>query len=331
MNTLNSDINECYRIAREELHKITCYDIPADVQRNDVCHYYVNEDIYEESIGDRGAVYKNKIGTKHDLISALIYRQIRDFAFDHELHHRRKFEDNRRQVNEIIIRCYGYLDDKYEYRLMSNIRDNANISFDLLRHYIDVCKKLIGKNTIPEDTVSRIRFIADKEYAGSMGGMHDVAFALDYVRYNISEIIKVLPVTQEEFMQHEDQYLRLVELEKEHQNQPGKYPLGSWDSEVFREAEAMLKGKRLTDGEALKCALYMLINLVHHDKAVGISLDLCFHKDIDIKKYRPVLDEIFISDKYGMYHFGPARNFDQERKSRLTYKLLCGDTAERKP
>lgn len=326
MNITVTEIDECYRIAREELEKITCYYIPTDVQQAGVRHYISDGDVFEESVGDRGAVYKTRIGTKHELISRLIYRKIREFAFDYELHHRRSFEDNRRQVNEIIVRCYGYLDDKYEYTLMSNLRDNAMISFQLLEHYISVCRKLVRKRSIPEPTMRRIKLISYKEYAGSMGGMHDVAFVLDYVRYNVGEIIGAvpLPLLKEEFMLHEEQYERLVILEKQQQNQKGKYPLGLWDDEVFREAEEILKGKRFTDGAALQCALYLLMNAVHHDRAAGLSIDLCFHKDIDINKYRAVLDEMFIYDKYGVYHFGPAGNFSQDRKNRLSFKLLMG-------
>ena len=130
-------------------------------------------------------------------------------------------------------------------------------------------------------------------------------------------------------MMHEGQFVRLQKLEKEQPLYPEKYFLGTWDEEVFREAEEMLTGKRLSDSEALKCALYMLMLLIRHDRAAEANIDLCFNKDIDIRKYRPVLNEIFIADKYSVYHFGPARNFDQAKKNRLTYKLLCGKTAER--
>lgn len=327
MNVTMSTIDDCYRIAREELKRITCYDIPTEVQRVNIRHYISDDgSIYEEEVGDRGAVYNTKIGTKHDLITRLIWQSVRDFAFDYELRHRRRFEDNRRQVNEIIVRCYGYLGDKYEYTLMSNLRDNADISFQLLEHYIKVCRILLSKTSIPEPTMRRIRFIAYKEYVGPMGGMHDVAFALDYVRYNVDEIIKVLPVTEDQFMQYEEQYERLVRLERERQNQMGKYPLALWDNEVFGEAEEILKGKRFVDGAALQCALYLLINAIHHDRAVGLDINLCFREEAARKKYRPLLSAVFLEDKYCMYHFGPSRNFDEGRKSSLSFKTLGVDT-----
>ena len=330
MNTLNSDISECYRIARDELSKITCYDIDSNFETAYTHHSYSDGCYYAHNEGDRGEKFTSKVGvTRDEFISHLLYRKIWDFSLSYEVHHRRKFEDNRRQMNEIIERCYGYLDDKYSYTLMGDLKDNIHICFDLLDHYIMVCRKLAAKKTIPESTMKRIRFISDKKYAKSTGGMYDAMFALDLVRYNVAEIIKALPVTEEEFMIHEAQYDRLLALERRSPLYPEKYPLGSWDNEIFCKAEEMLNGKRLTDGDALKCALFMLMMLVCHDRAVGTSIDLCFHKDIEIEKYRPVLNEIFIYDKYGVYHFGPARNFDQSKKDRLTYRLLCGDTAER--
>ena len=323
-------IQECYRIARDELSKITCYDIDSNFETAYTHHSYDEGCFYEHREGDRGEKFTSKVGsTRDEFVSHLLYRKIWDFSHSYELHHRRRFEDNRRQMNEIIECCYGYLDDKYSYTLMGDLKDNIHICFDLLEHYIMVCRKLVAKKTIPESTMKRIRFIADKKYAKSTGGMYDVMFALDLVRYNVTEIIKVLPVTEEEFREYDTQYDRLLTLEKQDPHDPEKYPLGTWDNKTFCKAEELLDGKHLTDGESLKCALFMLMMLVCHDRAVGTSTDLCFHKDIDINKYRPVLNEIFISDKYGVYHFGPSRNFDDAKKERLTYRLLCGNTAER--
>lgn len=326
------DINDCYRIVQQELEKITCFNISTDIWRENVCHYIAEDGlIYEESIGDRGAVYITKVGTDKDLVSRLLYRKIRAFAFDYECHNRRRFEDNRRQVNEIIKRCYGCLGDRYEYILMPDISDNISICLDLLKHYIKVCEKLLDKHSIPEMTMRRIRLIANKEYASKTGGIYDVAFALDYVRYNASEIVAAipLPALAEDFHMYEEQYERLMKLEKEKPHQLYRYPLGMWNNDVFREAEAMLGGKVLKDGASLQCALYLLMNAVHNDRAAGLSTEMCFHKDIDIKKYSAVLDEMFLADKYGVYFFGPTKNYSQERKDKLTFSLLCGDSAER--
>ncbi len=332
MNEYVSIIEECYRIARDELAKITCYDIDGNFETAYTHHSYSDGCYYAHNEGDRGEKFTSKVGsTRDEFISHLLYRKIWDFSLSYELHHRRKFEDNRRQMNEIIERCYSYLDDKYEYSLMGNLKDNIHIYFDLLDHYVGVCRKLLNKSSIPEPTMQRIEYIANRKYAAPSGGMHDVAFVLDHVRYNIDQIINAipLPALRDEFDHYEDQFLRLKTLEKEQPLSPEKYLLGTWDNDVFCEAEQMLNGKRLSNGDALKCALFMLMMLVRHDRAVGTSIDLCFHKDIDIEKYRPVLDEIFIYDKYGIYHFGPARNLDSKKKEKLTYKLLCGDTAER--
>ncbi len=332
MDECVSMIDECYRIASEELKKISCYTIPACFNAPYLHHRYLDGIFYEETEGDRGEKWEKAVGgTKDEFVSHLLYRKIWDFSLSYELHHRRKFEDNRRQMNEIIERCYSYLDSKYEYTLMGDLKDNIHIYFHLLDHYVGVCQKLVNKTSIPEPTMRRIRYIADKEYAARSGGMHDVAFILDHVRYNINAILKAipLPALKEEFMMHEDQFVRLQKLEKEQPVSAEKYPLGTWDDDVFREAEEMLNGIRLSDGDPLKCALYMLMMLVCHDRAAGVSIDLCFNKDIDIGKYRHILNELFIADKYCVYHFGSARNFGQIQKNRLTYKFLCGNTAER--
>ena len=321
-------IEECYRAAAEEIKKITYYDISTDFDTACTHHSYANGCFYEHTEGDRGEKHTSEIGTtKDEFVSHLLYWKIWRFAHSFELHHRRKFESNLHQVNEIITRCFNCFDGRYKRPQLSKPRDNIHICFDLLEHYINICRKLLNKHSIPTDTMRRIKLIANKEYAGPTGGMYDVAFALDYVRYNIAEIIKTipLPALEEEFNLHEEQYARLLKLEKEEPHQKERYPLGQWDNEVFREAEKILKGKRFTDGAAIYCALYLLMNAVHHDRATGMYIELCFHKDVDIKKYRAVLDEMFQADKYSVYFFGPTKTFSQERKDRLSYKMLCSD------
>ncbi len=317
-------VEECYRAAAEELKKITCFRIPTQMNSPYTNHSCVDGCFYEQNEGDRGEKFTIKIGSAEELVSYLIYKKICNFAYEYELYHRRKFEDSRRQVNEIIVRCYEYLGDEYEYRLMSNLSDNISIYLGLLEHYVMVCNKLTSKRSIPQETMRRIKFVAHNEYASTKGGMHDVAFTLDYVRFNIAEIIKAIPfpALEEEFMQHEGQFKRLLKLEKERPCQKDRYPLGLWSNEVFREAEEMLGGKRLKDGEPLRCALYLLMNAVQIDRASGLYIELCFHKDIDITKYRAVLEEMFVADKYSVYFFGPTKNFSQQRKDKLSFKLL---------
>ena len=313
-------ISECYRIASDELNKITCYDIPTDFDSVYTHHSYTDGYYYEYNKGDRGEIFTWKTDNAEMFISRLIYKKIRDYAFQYEAHHRRKFEDNRRQVNEIIIRCYSYLDGKYQYRLMENLSDNIHIYFDLLDYYTEVSKKLLNKTTIPTATMQRIEYIALKHFKAPNGGYKDIAFAMDHVRYNIREIIKVLPVVQDEYLLHEEQFDKLLQLEKQEPHIKDKYPLGQWDDNTFSQAEKLLqhggsaKGDTVTD-----CALYLLINLLHNEQANGLSFDLCFPADI-LKKYRPILDELFIYDKYGVFFFGGCCN--KNRIDKLNYTLF---------
>ena len=315
-------IEECYRIAREELHKITCYDIPTAFSSAYTHHSYADGYYYEHNEGDRGENHTSEIGTTKDtFVSHLIYRKIRAFAFDYELHHRRKFEDNRRQVNEIIIRCYGYLDGRYSYTLMENLSDNVHIYFDLLDYYTQVSKKLLNKTTIPTATMRRLEYIALKHFKAPNGGYKDIAFAMDHVRYNIREIIRALPIVQDEYMLHEAQFDRLLQLEKQEPRFKDKYPLGLWDDDTFSQAEKLLQNGGEAKGDAVTdCALYLLINLLHNEQAEKLSFDLCFPAGDVLKRYRPILDELFIYDKYGVFFFGGHCN--KSRIDKLDYKLF---------
>ncbi len=200
---------------------------------------------------------------------------------------------------------------------------------EILEHYTKICRILFSKRTIPEPTMRRIKFIADKEYANTKGDIYDIAFALDLVRYNVAEIINVLPITEQQFMEREEQYERLISIEKTHHMQEDSYPLGSWDNKVFCEAEKILKGKRFVDGAALQCALYLLINAIHNDRAEKLSIDICFRGEQVRNKYRSLLNEMFIADKYCVYHFGGMK-INGVKKNRLDFNAICSDAAERR-
>ena len=322
MDITVSEILDCYRTASEELQKITRYDIPTDFDSAYTHHSYTDGHFYEHTEGDRGEKYTAEIGsTKDEFVSRLLYRRIWRFALDYEVHHRRKFEDNRRQMNEIIECCYSFLDNKYEYTLMENLSDNIHIYFDLLDYYTQVSKNLLHKTTIPQETMHRIEYIALRHFAAPGGGFKDVAFAMDYVRYSIREIVKVIPVVQDEYLLHENQFDRLLLLEKRNPHSKDKYPLGLWDDSTFSQAEKLLQNGGSAKGDAVTdCALYLLINLLHNEQAEKLSFDLCFPAGDVLKRYRPILDELFIYDKYGVFFFGGQCN--KSRIDKLDYKLF---------
>ena len=365
---MNYDIiNQCHEKAQAELNKITCYDTKPKLNTSYESYEYVNDQFIKVSQGDRGEVYRSVVAHSEDeFIESLIYNAVSRFAFSYELHHRRQFEDNRRQVNEIIIKCYSFVSSQYKYTLMINLKDNIHIYFDLLDYYVKVSKEYLAGNNIvanntasnnhefnnrtfnnltvhnmSEGTKSRISFIAEKGYANKSGGMFDVAFSFELVRYNISKIVEEIPELKNIYYLHDEHYERLIELEQKEPYDKEKYQLGFWDYSVFEKAEKILKtnftngntteilmgnleagnaeniinDRSENDDMAVICAMYMLIisinakrnvqedteNLINLSKLVDMTVDNTF--------FRKALEDLFITDKYGIFRREPYSDY----------------------
>ena len=142
----------------------------------------MNGKFIEEAEGDRGHISRKTVAdSPKKFLEYLLNEAVRKFAFDYECRHRRPFEDNRRQVNEIIEKCFSCFDKKYEYILMTNLKDNVHIYFDLLDYYVKVSKEYLEKNLVSGETKKRLTFIATKQYARRSGGIYDVAFSVGEV------------------------------------------------------------------------------------------------------------------------------------------------------
>lgn len=368
----NEMISRCLSEAQKELSRITCYGDKPSPDLAYTRYEYVNGEFMEETEGDRGEITRKTVAdTPEKFIEYLLGTAIRRFAFSYECHHRRPFEDNRRQVNEIITNCFACLDGEYEYTLMGNLKDNIHIYFDLLDYYVKVSKEYFEKHSVSGEVKRRLTFLATKQYAGKSGGMYDVAFSFEWVRYQIARILDaegapemVETSLKEAFRQYENQYKRLLELEKADPDSPEKYQLGMWDEEIFAGAEEILSGlagtvccpisdcgsryqfkgmtaaymaqKRTAEGqtkrgfvggaavsvdapEAYKCAFYMLLVLIHTRRNVEQDVDrlLELAETMDIAPFKVQLEELFVTDKYGVFHRGEYAESREKARNRL--------------
>lgn len=297
-------VQECLERAQGELGRIACYKIFLSDSISYNRYEYENGEFVEEASGDRGEVYRSVVGhSEEEFVEYLIYGAVKRFAFRYECEHRRKFEDNRRQVNEIIERCYSYLGKSYKYDLMVQLKDNIHIYFDLLDYYVRISKEYLEKQPVYGDVKGSFEFIARKRYANKGGGMYDVAFSFEWVRYHISKIVAVFPRLGKDYFFYEEQYQRLVAIEKSEPYSAERYQLGGWDFSIFEKAECILQGRQIQDAEALSCAAYMLIVMIHtkRDVVKDIEALIRLSKQVDVTPYKQALEELFVTDKYGIF------------------------------
>jgi len=339
-------IAKCLSQAQAELNKIPYKDDYLKLELTYTHYEYVNGEFIQVSEGDRGEIYRSKVAdTPGEFTEYLIYITVKRYAFRQEIKVRRPFEDNRRQVNEIIVDCYSYLDNKYGYTLMTNLKDNIHIYLNLLDYYIKVSKNYLDNYRINQGVQKRLSFIAAKQYAATNGGIYDVAFAFEWVRYQIDCFLEVYPEYREVFETHDVHYQRLLELEKADPYNAEKYQLGTWGRDDFAKAEAVLEEMEVSEpisqmeskeskGPAFKgmtakfladkakgqkqsyvehhekkkdsahqCAFYMLIVRLHTGRNWEPDLEqlLKLAKEVDIMPFRKPLEQLFVTDEYGVF------------------------------
>lgn len=326
-------ISKCLSEAQAQLNKIKCYDQSIKLRLDYKNYEYLNGAFIENAEGDRGQVHRKTVAESPErFVEYLLYDAVKGFAFAYECKHRRPFEDNRRQVNEIIEKCYQCFDKAYEYELLTNLTDNIHIYFDLLDYYVNVSKEILQTKALSGELKARVQFLAEKGYARTGGGIYDVAFSFDLVRFHISKIVEQYPEWEEKYYRHENQYQRLMELEKESPQDPKKYyRLGRWDEEVFAEAERILQLRTVTRGaskseiskretddfafgnpednkgeESRLCAIYTLICRIHTKRNVeaDVALLVQLEQAADAKVFEEQLEELFVSDRYGVFRWG---------------------------
>ena len=352
-------IAQCLSQAQAELNKIPYKDDYLKLELTYTHYEYVNGEFIQVSEGDRGEIYRNKVAdTLEEFTEYLIYTTVKRYAFRQEVKVRRPFEDNRRQVNEIIVDCYSYMDNKYGYTLMTNLKDNIHIYFDLLDYYIQVSKNYLDSYRINQDVQKRLSFIATKQYAAKNGGIYDVAFGFEWVRYQVERFLELHPECREVFEAHDNQYQRLLELEKADPYNAEKYQLGTWDRDVFAKAEAVLEemavseptsqmesdeskepvfkgltAKFLADKKGIqkqaqvehhkkkndsahRCAFYMLIVRLHTGRNWEQDLEqlLKLAKEVDITPFRKPLEQLFVTDEYGVFGWERVKLRENIRK-----------------
>lgn len=293
---------KCIERAQAELDKIPDHRIK--IGNSWTGYEYVNGEFIKVEEGDRGERHRYVVGHSEDeFIEGIIYDAVKRYAFSYECRHRRKFEDNRRQVNEIIEYCYGFFSKKYKYEILGNLKDNIHIYFDLLDYYVKISKEYLMSNRAEGMAKRRLEFIAQKEYAGKSGGMADVAFTFELIRYNIALIVEEIPQLKSLYYLYEKQYAHLQRLESEAPDSPEKYQLGHWTHNHFKAAEQLLYGQAIEDAEVIRCAAYLLIIRIHTGRNVVKDVDKLIELSelADLSVFRQALEDLFVTDKYGVF------------------------------
>lgn len=155
-----------------------------------IVFYEVHTDGYYQVINERGNIRINKVAEKSDdMINYFVDEAVRNFAYRYELIHRRKFESNLRQVDEIMEQCYNYIDPTRKF-IKDSYEDEIYIYLDLLDEYKKIAQEYRRVHPIEYLNIKNdIDYIADGKYVDSpYGGMSDVSKSMAIVRERIQKI-----------------------------------------------------------------------------------------------------------------------------------------------
>lgn len=321
----NEIIAQCLLTAQAELKKIPYKDPELKLELTHTHYEHSENGFIEVSEGDRGHIFRKVANTPEEFVEYLLNKTVTRFAIARECKMRRPFEDNRRQVNEIVEDCYRYMDNRYQYTLLTGLKDNIHIYFDLLDWYVQVSARYLSQHSGMEGE-EYLQFVATRQYAGKNGGMYDVAFCFDWVRYQLTRFLELHPFDKKNFFEHEEQYQRLLELEKTDPHEQKWYRLGRWNVAVFAEAERILDAfgtepveqskviDRLDSG--YQCAFYMTIVRLHTGRDLERDLDtlLTLAEKVDIRLFEKPLEQLFVTDEYGVFGRAPVELRERARK-----------------
>lgn len=149
-----------------------------------VVFYEVRPDGCYQIVNERGNIQETRVAKdRAGMIDYFVEQAIWNYALRYEVKHRRKFESNLRQMDEVMERCYQYIDPDRKF-IHDNYDDEIHIYLDLLDEYVRIASEYREKYPQSYQRVKEdIDFIADKQYADSVyGGMSDVPKAMRAVR-----------------------------------------------------------------------------------------------------------------------------------------------------
>lgn len=300
------------------------------------CYYEKMSDGYYQIIEDRGLRKSKVADSKKTFKEYLINSAIREYAGRYELNNRRKFESNLRQVHEIMEDCYKQI--KIDKKFVQEIyNDKIHIYFDLMDDYTYLAKEILESDQLQEEVRYHASYIAKEQYRGINGGMVDVPFAFTLVRYHVSKICELYPKVLELFSQYDDQYKRLVQMERDDPDDQNCYLLGTWDNLLIERADSIIcrlhckENDALTmieDDEVKRCICKMLICNVYTERNIERDLKALIETIgiISTMGYEKALRELLIEGKYGVFlDYKQGRNelrFDAQDKLKLMGIIL---------
>jgi len=148
-----------------------------------------------------------------EMVNYFVDSAITDYAYRYELAHRRRFESNLRQTDEVREACYHYIDPGKKC-IRRDYDDTPHIYLDLFAAYRSICLKYREENAIScQPLKDDIDYIADRKYTDTPdGGMYSLKSSMEKVRKRTERIGANSSKLREAFWQYEKYYRLLKEM-----------------------------------------------------------------------------------------------------------------------
>lgn len=170
---------------------------------------------FVQVVNERGQERRTEIaGSFEEMVNYFVDRAITDYAYRYELAHRRRFESNLRQTDEVRETCYHYIDPGKKC-IRNEYNDTPHIYLDLFDAYRGICLKYRAENAISCQALKDdIDYIADQGYTDTPGGgMYSLETSMEKVRERTERIGACSSELREAFSQYE-KYYRLLKEKK---------------------------------------------------------------------------------------------------------------------
>ena len=169
---------------------------------------------FVQVVNERGQERPSVIaGSFEEMVNYFVDSAITDYAYRYELAHRRRFESNLRQTDEVREACYHYIDPGKKC-IRRDYDDTPHIYLDLFAAYRSICLKYREENAIScQPLKDDIDYIADRKYTDTPGGgMYSLKASMEKVRERTERIGANSSELREAFWQYEKYYRLLKEM-----------------------------------------------------------------------------------------------------------------------
>lgn len=210
MNFVETAANQARNILNKiEIEEKEKLEVKTKIPGDPVIYYECINGEYFKVTEERGNKASVPVAKSHDeMVDYFVEKAIRNFAMEIEASHRIYFENNLRQMHEIMEKCYSFIDGRKF--VQDSYDDETHIILDLVNFYAMECNDIARDYADNKEVVELCNYLLNYEYADNpVGGMNDPKASIKKIHEKIEKLQEIEPDTRFSFARYEKHYNKI--------------------------------------------------------------------------------------------------------------------------